>query len=53
MAGKNFGITLRAMEQEKSLPLWQIILLGLIMGAGFYTFIVTVFSLPVLFPGLF
>lgn len=53
MAGKNFGVTLRDMEQGKSPPLWQIILLGLIMGAGFYAFVVTIFSLPILFPGLF
>ena len=53
MAGRNFGVTLRDMEQEKPPPLWQIILLGLIMFAGFYAFVVTISSLPVLFPWLF
>jgi hypothetical protein len=53
MAGKNFGVTVRDMEQEKSPPLWQIILLGILMSAGFYAFVVAIFSLPIIFPGVF
>lgn len=53
MAGKNFGITLRDLEEEKAPPLWKIVLGAAALACGFYLFYIEMAALPILFPGLF
>ena len=52
MTGKNFGFTLRDMEQEKSPPLWQILLGAVFMAVMLYLSLVGMMSLDIIFPQL-